>query len=325
MMPAVSVTRIAAAAIAFVALLPMPASAAQLRVIVGFAAGSGVDAITRIVADRVRAATGMAVVVENRPGAGGRIAAEAAARSDPDGSTILAAPIVTTAFTPFVFKRLGFDPLKDLRPITRLGNFKFALAVNPALPVHSAEEFVTYVKANAGKVSYGTPGAGTPAHFLGAMFNRATGTDLVHVPYAGSGPAATALLGGQVQAAFNTTVALLPFHRDKRVRLLAVTGARRDPALPDVPTFAELKMGLGEMERAEMWYGLFAPGAASSATVRDLNRVLVQALNDPAVREKLQALDIEVAPDSPEEFERLVKADYDRWGPVIRSTGFTID
>ena len=303
-----------------------PAAAAeQLKVVVGFASGSGLDVITRVVAARVQTATGTTVVVENRPGAGGRVAAEAVAQADPDGSTILSAPIVTTAFTPFMYKKLRFDPINGLAPITRLGNFKFALAVSRAFPADTVKEFVAYAKAHPGAIGYATPGPGTPAHFLGAMFNRATGTDLLHVPYRGSGPAATALLGGEVQSAFNTTVALLPLYKDKQVKMLAVTGSTRSPTMPDVPTFGQLNMNLGDIESAELWYGFFAPGKTPSAAVHKLNAVLVEALKYPAVRDKLQNLDIEVATDTPEAFAKIVKADYERWGQVIRSTGFTLD
>jgi tripartite-type tricarboxylate transporter receptor subunit TctC len=290
-----------------------------LKIIVGFAAGSGIDVITRVVAQRVQAASGMTVIVENRPGAGGRVAAALVAHSKPGSGMILSAPIVTTAFTPFVYTHLDFDPLKDLEPITRLGNFKFTLALNEAVPANTVREFVRYAKAHPGKINYGTP-----AHFLGVMFNRATGTDLVHVPYSGSGPAAVAVLSGQVQSAFNTTVAMLPMYKAHKVKLLAVTGARRAPTLPDVPTFAELKMNLGDMEHAEMWYGFFAPGHTDAATIQTLNKALVAALNDPTVKARLQTLDIEVAPDTPDAFSKLVHADYERWGKVIRSTGFVI-
>jgi tripartite-type tricarboxylate transporter receptor subunit TctC len=300
------------------------AATGELKFVVGFAAGSGVDSIARVVAERVRTSSGRTVIVDNRPGGGGRMAAEAVVRAEPDGSVILFAPIVTTAFTPFMFKNLSFDPLNDLAAITRLGNFKFTLAVNADVPADTVREFVAYVKTNPGKISYATPGPGTPAHFLGAMFNRATGTDLVHVPYRGSGPAAVALLGGQVQSTINTTVAMLPFYKEKKVKLLAVTGATRAPTMPDVPTFGELKMNLGDIEGAEMWYGFLAPGKTAPATVHALNAMLVEALKDPAVRNLLQGLDVEVATSTPEEFSNLIKADYDRWGAVIRSTGFNL-
>jgi tripartite-type tricarboxylate transporter receptor subunit TctC len=304
--------------------LPAAAAASDLKFVVGFAAGSGVDSIARVVAERVRIGSGRTVIVDNRPGGGGRIAAEAVVRGEPDGSTILFAPIVTTAFTPFMFKNPGFDPLTDLAPITRLGNFKFTLAVNAAVPAETAQDFLAYVRAHPGKVSYSTPGPGTPAHFLGAMLNRATGTDLVHVPYRGSGPAAMAVLSGEVQSTINTTIAMLPFYKNRSVKLLAVTGAARATAMPDVPTFAELKMSLGEIEDAEMWYGFLAPGKTQPTTVNSLNAVLKEALNDTAVRDLLRDQDIEVATSTPEEFAQLIKADYERWGAVIRATGFTL-
>jgi tripartite-type tricarboxylate transporter receptor subunit TctC len=303
-----------------------PAAAAdQVKVVVGFAPGSGVDVIARVVTEQMRADTGMTVIVENRPGGGGRVAADLVAHAGADGNTLLFAPIVTTAFTPFVFKKLSFDPLKDLAPITRAGNFKFTLAVSEAVPANSVKEFVAYVKANPGKVGYGTPGPGTPGHFLGAMFNKATGTDLLHVPYNGSGPAAVAILGGQVMSVFNTTVAMGPLYKDKKVKLLAVTGTKRSPTLPDVPTFAELKMNLGDIENAELWYGFFAPGKTPAAMVAERNAQLVAALKHPKVQARLQTLDIEVATDTPESFAKLVQADYARWGKVIKESGFTLN
>jgi tripartite-type tricarboxylate transporter receptor subunit TctC len=252
------------------------------------------------------------------------VAADLVAHSDPNGGTLLFAPIVTTSFTPFVFKKLSFDPLNDLAPITRVGNFKFTLAVNNTIPATTVREFVAYVKANPGKVGYGTPGPGTPAHFLGAMFNKATGTDLLHVPYRGSGPTAVALLGGQVMSAFNTTVAMGPLYKDKKVKLLAVTGLKRSPTLADVPTFGELNMNLGDIESAELWYGFLAQGKTPQAMIAKLNAAIVAAVKDQTVRARLQTLDIEVATDTPAEFAKLIRADYERWGRVIKDSGFSL-
>jgi tripartite-type tricarboxylate transporter receptor subunit TctC len=302
-----------------------PAAAAdQLKIVTGFAAGSGIDVIARLIAQYVRQDTGMTVIIENRPGGGGRVAADMVAHAAPDGQTILLAPIVTTAFTPFMFKKLSFDPLKDLEPITRLGNFKFALAVNNKLPANTVKEFIAYVKANPGKMSFSTPGAGTPAEFLGAMFNKATGTDLVHVPYRGSGPAAAGVLAGDVMSAFNTTVAMLPLYKDGKVKILAVTGSSRSPNLPNVPALSELKLNLGEIESADLWYGFLAPGKTSPETVKKLNSILVAAIKNPKVKERLLKLDIEVITDTPEAFAKIVKQDYDRWGKVIKDSGFKL-
>lgn len=297
---------------------------AQTRIVVGFAAGSGIDILTRIVAAKMQETTGEIFIVENRPGAGGRIAAQTVVNANPDGSTILSAPLVTTAFTPFMYKKVGYDALRDLAPITRFGNFKFALAVNNDVPARSVKDFVSYAKDNANKLGYSTPGIGTPAHFLGAMFNRATGTDLLHVPYKGSGPATTALLSGEVLSSFNTTVALAPMHESQQVRILAVTGTKRSPTLPNVPTLGESKMNLGEIESAEFWYGFFAPGKTPPGVIEKLNQAIVASLMDPHIRSKIEGLDIEIVTDTPEAFAKIVKDDYSRWGEVIRSSGFKI-
>lgn len=292
--------------------------------LIGFPAGSGLDVITRIILEQVSKDTGQAFVVDNRGGSGGRMAAEATAKAPPDGKTLLAAPIVTTAFSPFVFKRLGFDALNDLTPVTRLGTFRFALAINKDVPASSLAEFIAYVKANPGKTNYASLSAGTPAHFLGAMFNRATGTDMQHVPYRGSGPAVQAVLAGEVQASFNTTAALMPLYTDKQMKLLAVTGRERSTTLPDVPTFREGKLGLGDMEDAEMWYGFFAPGQLPPPILAEVHAKLAKALSNPTVQARLRDLDIEVVVDTPAEFSKIVRADYERWGRIIKETGFTL-
>jgi tripartite-type tricarboxylate transporter receptor subunit TctC len=312
-------------AAALIALSVAASSAEPLKIIVGFPAGSGLDVLTRLVAEHIRIATNNPVIVDNRPGGGGRIAAEAVARAEPDGNTILSAPIVTTAFMPFVYKKLSFDPMKDLAPITRLGNFQFALALNNDVPVRDVKGFVEWAKANPGKVNYGSLSAGTPSHFLGAMFNRATGTDMQHIPYKGSAPVNIDLQAGQIQATFNTTVSMMELYKGNKIKLLAVTGLTRSPSLPDVPTFRELKMNLGPMEDAELWYGFLAPGKTPAPIIKELNARIVAALKDPDIRRKISNLDIQVATDTPEEFARIIADDYKRWGDVIRSTGFSLD
>jgi tripartite-type tricarboxylate transporter receptor subunit TctC len=326
--------RVHRAGIAFFATLAIsiglvPATPARaeepLKIIVGFPAGSGVDVLTRLIAEQVRLDTGTPIIVDNRAGGGGRIAAEFVAKAEPDGRTILAAPIVTTAFTPFVYKKLNFDPMKDLAPITRLGNFQFALATNNAVPAKSVEEFISWVRANPGKINYGSLSAGTPSHFLGVMFNRATGTDMQHIPYKGSGPVNIDLQGGQIQATFNTTVATMELFKGGKINLLAVTGAKRSPSLPDVPTFKELNLNLGPMEDAELWYGFLAPGKTPAPVIAKLNAQIVAALKNPQIREKITNLDIQVVTDTPEEFAKIIANDYKLWGEIIKSTGFTLD
>lgn len=317
---------IAAALAALLAPAPLSAQAQEpLKIIVGFPPGSGLDVLTRLVAEQMRAAGGAPVIVDNRAGGGGRIAAEFVAKAEPDGTTILSAPIVTTAFMPFVTKKLNFDPMKDLAPITRLGNFQFALATNTDVPAKSVGEFIAFVRANPGKVNYGSLSAGTPSHFLGVMFNRATGLDMQHIPYKGSGPVNIDLQGGQIQATFNTTVSTMELFKGGKINLLAVTGAARSPSLPDVPTFKELKLNLGPMEDAELWYGFLAPGRTPAPVLKELNSRLVAALTDPQVRRKITNLDIQVVTDTPEGFAKIIADDYKRWGEVIKSSGFTLD
>ncbi len=246
-------------------------------------------------------------------------------KAEPDGKTILSAPIVTTAFTPFVYKKLNFDPMKDLAPITRLGNFQFALATNNDVPAKSVKDFIAWVRANPGKVNYGSLSAGTPSHFLGEMFNRATGTDMQHIPYKGSGPVNIDLQAGQIQATFNTTVATMELFKGGKINLLAVTGSARSPSLPDVPTFKELNLNLGPMEDAELWYGFLAPGKTPAPVIAKLNSQLVAALKNPQIREKITNLDIQVVTDTPEEFAKVIANDYKLWGEIIKSTGFSLD
>lgn len=295
------------------------------KIVVGFPAGGGLDAMSRIIADKLRAQTGTAAIVENKPGAAGRIAAEAVVRSEPDGTTLLSAPIVATAFYPFIFKSLPFDPLVDLAPISRFCTFQFALAVNTKLPTANLADFLTYARANKERVNFGSLGAGTPSHFLGVMLNQAAGTEMAHVPYRGSAPAITDLLGGTIQAAFDTTASLMEQYKAGTIRLLAITGANRSPRLPDVPTFAELKLGLGAVEAADFWYGLFATGKTPEPILDRLNGNLRAALADPTVQQQLAAFDVGVVTDTRAEFARTIKADYDRWGSVIKPTGFTLE
>ena len=296
-----------------------------LKIVIGFPAGSGLDVLTRLIAEQVRIDTGTPIIIDNRPGGGGRIAAEYVAKAEPDGKTILSAPIVTTAFTPFVYKKLNFDPMKDLAPITRLGNFQFALATNNDVPAKSVKDFIAWVRANPGKVNYGSLSAGTPSHFLGEMFNRATGTDMQHIPYKGSGPVNIDLQAGQIQATFNTTVATMELFKGGKINLLAVTGSARSPSLPDVPTFKELNLNLGPMEDAELWYGFLAPGKTPAPLIAKLNAQIVAALKNPQIREKITNLDIQVVTDTPEEFAKVIANDYKLWGEIIKSTGFSLD
>jgi tripartite-type tricarboxylate transporter receptor subunit TctC len=316
------------------ALLALPASLlarptlAQdrpLRLLVGFPPGGTLDIIARLLADPLQRDLGRPVVVENRAGGGGRVAAEALAReAATDGSVAMLAPNVVTGFFPFLYARLPFDPLVDLAPVTMLTDFKFGLAVRADHPARDLAGFVAAMKARTDGGNYGSLSAGTPSHFLGVLLNREAGLSMQHVPYRGSAPLVTALVAGEVQTGFDNTASLIPQIRDDRLRCLAVTGTGRSPQLPAVPTFAEAGLALGEVERAEFWYGLFAPGRTKSPALAALSAACGRALGDATVAARLQALDLAPRPMAAADFATVVRADNARWGPVIRATGFTL-
>jgi tripartite-type tricarboxylate transporter receptor subunit TctC len=307
-------------------LLARPALAQDrpLRLLVGFPPGGTLDVIARLLAEPLQRDLGRAVIVENRPGGGGRIAAEALAREATDGSVAMLAPNVVTGFFPFLYARLPFDPMADLAPVTMLTDFKFGLAVRAEGAPPDLRGFVAAMKARADGGNYGSLSAGTPSHFLGVLLSREAGLRMQHVPYRGSAPLVAALLAGEVQAGFDNTASLIPLLRDNRLRCLAVTGAGRSPNLPDVPTFAEAGLALGEVERAEFWYGVFASGRTPPDAVAALAAATGRALREPALAARLQALDLVPRPMVPAAFAAAVRADNERWGPVIRATGFTL-
>ena len=300
-------------------------AAETLKILVGFPAGSGLDVITRTIAERVRIDTARAIIVDNRGGSGGRIAAEALAKSEPNGNTLLAAPIVTTAFSPFVFKRLGFDPLKDLAPVTRLGTFKFALAVNKDVPVDTRRAVHRLYQGQSGQDELRLP--------VGRHAVALPGGDVRPIDWHRSQACALSRLGsGDDRAARRRGPSRVQHdrgdaapHQDKQVKLLAVTGAERSPALPDVPTFGELKIGPGDIEAAELWYGFFAPGSTPTPSSEHAmpswsKRFAIRTVRDAPEGPSTSTWSI----DTPEEFAKIVAADYERWGRIIRETGFTL-
>ncbi len=301
------------------------ASDRPLRIVVGFPPGGTLDILARIVADRLRIELDQPVLIDNRPGAGSLIAADAVAKGPADGTMLLAAPPVVTSFFPYIYKKLPFDPLTDLVPVAELGTFRFGLVVGPKVNATDLAGFIRYVKANPGKTSFGSVSPGTPSHFIGVMLNRSAGLDMTHIPYKGGAPAMTALQGGEIEAIFDVVANTVQHHKAGRVRVLAVTGNERSPQLPDVPTFKEARLNLTDIDNVTFWYGFFAPAGTPRPIVEKLNRAIVAALADPTVKEKLNALDIGVLATTPDEFSRTVREDAQRWGVVIRSTGFTID
>lgn len=309
--------------------LPIAARAQDrrpLRMLIGFPPGSGLDLMARLVAERLPAKLGgRPVVVENRAGGGGRIAAEALARLPGDSTAVMMAPIVVPVFFPFLYAHLPFDPLKDIAPVAMVTSFTFALAVRADHPAKSLPEFVAWAREQGDRASYGSLSAGTPAHFLGVMFNRAAGTQMQHVPYRGSGPLVVALLGGELPCGFTTTASMVPHLQSGALRAIAVTGATRSPLLPDVPSFAESGLDLAEMGKAEMWYGLFAPGPTPAETVNATAEAVLSIVAEPDVAQRLVAMDLAPRPLGPVAFSAAIAEDVARWGPIIRSTGFRLE
>lgn len=308
-------------------LLPLPATAQEARaqrLLVGFPPGGGLDLLARLLAERAAALGGRPVVVENRAGAGGLVAAEALAQAPGDGGVLMLAPIVVSAFFPFLHRRLSFDPLRDLAPVAMVTSFNFALVVRADHPARDVAGFVTWARAQGDRANYGSISPGTPSHFLGLLFNREAGTALTHVPYRGSAPLQQALLAGEVQASFDTTASVLGQLRAGTMRALAVTGSARSPVLPEVPAFAEAGGALAGLGDAEFWYGLYAPGRTPAALRESLAAPWLAALAESATAQRLAAMDLTPRPMGPEAFAARIAADAARWEPVIRASGFTL-
>jgi tripartite-type tricarboxylate transporter receptor subunit TctC len=293
-----------------------------VRIIVGFAPGGTADLIARVVADKLKDNIGQAVIVENRPGAVGRIAAEAVKNAAPDGATIMVMPIGPMAVVPHTYKSISYDAIRDFTPIGLGATFQFAIAAGPASGAKTWQEFVAWAQANPGKASYATSGAGSLPHFFGVLLSREIGVEMLHVAYKGSGAYVNDLLGGQVPAAVDAIADLTELHRAGKVRILGSSGATRSTALPEVPTFNEL--GVKGVE-AVGWFGFFAPAKTPRPVIDALNGGINKALRSADVVEKLSKLGMDPATSTPEEFARILAADFAKWGPVVKASGFTAD
>ena len=292
-----------------------------VRILVGFAAGGTADILARVVADKLKDSLGVPVIVDNRPGAIGRIAAEAVKNAAPDGTTIMVMPIGPMAVVPHVYADITYDPIKDFTPLAIGATFQFAIAAGPESGAKNWSEFVAWVRANPSKAAYATSGAGSLPHFFGVLLSREIGVPMVHVPYKGSAAYVNDLLAGQVPAAVDAIADLTELHRAGRVRILASSGATRSTVLPDVPTFTEVGLGV----QAYGWFGFFAPAKTPKPIVDALNRGINKALQSPDVVQKLSGIGMDPATGTPEEFAKIVAADYARWGPIVKASGFKPD
>jgi tripartite-type tricarboxylate transporter receptor subunit TctC len=292
-----------------------------VRFIVPYPPGGPTDIMGRIIAQAVQGPLGQPFVVENRAGANGLIGSEQAARAAPDGSTFLvnaSAHVIVPHLTP----NMPIDVLADFAPVTNIAAVPLWLVVNPALPVRSVAEFIAYARANPGRIAYASSSQGGAPHLAGELFKLMTGTDLVHVPYRGSGPAGQDLIAGTVQAMFDSVPASAGAVRDGRLRALGVTTRNRIAPFPDLPTIAEAGVAGYEIST---WYGIWAPARTPPAIIARLQQAVASAARNPETRARFDALGAEPVADSPEDYARFVRAEYDRWGKLVRDARVKLD
>jgi tripartite-type tricarboxylate transporter receptor subunit TctC len=292
-----------------------------IRVVVPFSPGGAVDGPMRVIAQEMSKRLGVGVIVENKPGAGATIGADAVAKSLRDGYTLLLAS-QTNAISATLYPKLPYDPVEDFAPISLIGREPGVVVVHPSLPVRTFQEFVTYVKERPGKIDYASSGNGSGQHLFAALLASMTGMKMNHIPYRGSGQATTDLIGGQVQMAIPGTAGMVGHIKAGKLRALAVTGAARSPQLPDVPTVIE--SGIPGYE-AYVWMGLMAPKGTPPPIVDKLQRELSRALVTDEVKTYMAAAGIEIVSSTPSEFGAFFRAEKERWAKVIRETGAKVD
>jgi tripartite-type tricarboxylate transporter receptor subunit TctC len=291
------------------------------RILVGFPPGGTTDAVARRVADKLRGVRAKTVLVDNKPGAGGRLAVEELKRSPNDGSVMLMTPAAMITLYPHLYTKLSYG-IDDVTPVCTACQLSFGFGVGPAVPdsVKNIKDFVAWAKAKPDMANYGSPGAGTPPHFIGALLGKEAGVDLRHVPYRGSAPGIQDLLGGQVSAFTSPIGDYLPHLKSGKLRLLATSGAKRARFAPDVATYTE--QGYKDLEFSE-WYGFFLPGKAAPDLVQQLAAAIKAAVAAPDVVEGFAQLGLEASANTPAELAAAVRRENQAWGPVVKRVGFT--
>ena len=292
-----------------------------IKLVISFAPGGVHDTLARVLQPKLTEALGQPIVIENRPGAGGNIAAEAVAKSAPDGSTFLVAS-EAIATNEYLYRGLAYDPYKDLAPVAKLADYPMALIANPAVPAGNMKELIALAKANPGSLSYGSAGVGASGHLAGELLNSAEGINIVHVPYKGGAPALADLIAGRIQVMFLSISLSAPQAKQGRVKVLALTGTAHSDKLPGATTTAE--QGYPEVQ-ALLFSSLLAPAATPLPIIRRMNAEAVKALKSPEVEKRLEDLGAVPAPTSPEEFAAILKRDGEVWGKVIREKNIRAD
>jgi tripartite-type tricarboxylate transporter receptor subunit TctC len=293
-------------------------SESTIRIVLPYPAGSVGDVAARMIAESMRARLSRPVIVENKPGAAGRLGVQSVKEAAADGSILLFTPIAPMALFPHVHDKLAYDPVRDFEPISQVATFDLGVAVGANVPAKNLKELVDWLKANPGQAVYGTPAAGSLPHFFAVLFARHAGLDLRHVAYKGNPQAITDLIGGHLPLFFTSTQDLVEGHKAGRVRVLATSGRERSAALPEVPTFTESGYGI----RGEGWYGVYAPAKTPVEVVAKLNQAVVEAVRAPEFGKRLMPLGVQPTGTSAQEFARIQKSDSDLWEPVVKASGF---
>jgi tripartite-type tricarboxylate transporter receptor subunit TctC len=289
-----------------------------ITLVIPFAPGGSTSIVGRVIADKMSELIGEKVVVDNRPGAGGTVGTKAVAKSDPDGYTIALGYTGTLAIGPSLFKNAGYDPRKDFAPIGMIGNAPNSLVVHPSFPAKTVGELIAYAKANPGKVNFGSAGAGTASHITGEYFAASAGIKLVHVPYKGTGPALTDLLGGHIPMAFAPIPASHANVSAGMLRALAVTSTTRSSLLPEVPTIAEAALPGFD---ASLYYGLVAPAGTPRPVIDKLNKTLNAALASDEVKKQLGLDGTEITPGTPQAYTDFIDKDEKKWAGLVKASG----
>jgi tripartite-type tricarboxylate transporter receptor subunit TctC len=301
--------------------LALAQSPETARILVGFPPGGTVDAVARRLTDKLRGNYAKTLIVDNKPGAGGRLAVEELKRSAPDGATLLVTPAAMITLYPHLYTKLPYG-IEDVTPVGSVAQVAFALGVGPAVPesVKNVKDFLAWAKAHPQLANYGSPGAGTPPHMVAALLSKESGVDLNHVPYRGSAPGIQDLLGGQLSAFSSPIGDYLPHLKSGKLRILAVSSPKRSRFVPDVATYTE--QGFKALEMVE-WYGVFLPAKAGADVVQRASTSLRAAMAAPEVAEALGTLGMEVSVNSPAELAQAVKQENAAWGPIVKRVGFT--
>ncbi len=296
-----------------------------IRIIVPFTPGGSPDVLARTIGQKISESTGVPVVVENVAGAGGTVGADRASKAAPDGYTLLMGHVGTLAVAPAVYPNLPYDPIKSFMPVAWVAKVPNVLAVHPSVPANNVAELVKYLKANPGKVNYGSGGNGSAAHLAMEYFKFSTQTFVVHVPYRGTAPSVTDAIAGQIQMVFTGAPALVPMVKAGKLRAIAVSSPKRLDLLPDVPTLAESGVKGLEGFEADQWYGLVAPAGTPVAVVQKLNQVVNANLTAPEMVARLKTEGAIATPTTPEAFGQLIQREIKRWRPVVLNAKISAD